>query len=355
MAAGTVAVNFVADTKRFGKPVRGARKDVLGFNKGVKGVTKSLLGMSTQLLAVAGVGAGVGGFAAFVSSQLHALDVLSTTAEKLGITTQALEFMRFAAIKSNVGINTLELALQRMVRRVGQAARGTGEAQNALKAFNIDAKEFVKLSPDKQFSVLRRHITAIGNQGERLAIAMQFFDSEGVNLVNTMALNMGDVREEFEQLGGAASTDAVANANAFADASNNLKQALSAGGRDLVIGISQPAIKIVKELTRLAKLIIGDEQDIGTSSTTSRNVAAAASIIEGTTRASVATSTAFGLQGVLTPAQRERKVQSTVVFGFAQLIRGWSIAVKPQEELLREMRDSMLVNPNLLIQDTNQF
>lgn len=263
MAAGTVSVNFVANTKRFSKGVKGARKDLGGFNKSLLASTKSLLGFGKGLIAVATVG----GFAVFFKSQIQAIDTLATTAQKLGIATAELELLRFAAIKTNVSISTFDEGLQRMVRRIAQAAMGTGEAQASLKKFNIRAKELVKLAPEKQWAAISKHIRAIAIQGQKLPLVMSFFDTDAVKLVNTMSLDMAKVRQEFEDLGGATSTKGIENVAKFVDATNNLKQALSVSGRKLVIGITDPAIATVKRLAEMLKIVTDAEKKPGAAPT----------------------------------------------------------------------------------------
>lgn len=241
MAAGTVAVNFIANTKPFSKGVKGARKDLGTFNKGLGKTVKSLLKFGIAL-------ATTGAVVAFAKSQVQAIDLLAKTSDKLGIATEDLGRWRFAAGLAGISTNTLDLALQRMVRRIGQAAQGTGEAQKTLQRFGLDAKRLVELDPSKQFALIGKHINAITNKGEQLATAMSLFDTEGVGLVNLFASNLGEAATEFERLGLAVSRADAAKIEQFADATSKLKQSLSASGRDFLIGITKPALNAVEGL-----------------------------------------------------------------------------------------------------------
>ena len=75
-----------------------------------------------------------------------------------------------------------------MVRRISEAARGTGEAVNALDELGVSAQRLASMSPDQQFSTLADAMAKVKNQGDRVRLSMKLFDSEGVALVNTLRL-----------------------------------------------------------------------------------------------------------------------------------------------------------------------
>lgn len=154
-------------------------------------VGKSLGKMKSSLFnaksAIAGL-VGVAGFGALVVSAGRAADSLAKTSDKLGLSTEALGGLRHAAELTGVSTNTMDMALQRMTRRLSEAAKGTGEAVGALQELGINAKDIAKLSPDKAFQKLSAAMAETSSQGDKVRLAMKLFDSEGVALVNTMAL-----------------------------------------------------------------------------------------------------------------------------------------------------------------------
>lgn len=154
-------------------------------------VQKSLGGIKGALFnaktAIAGL-VGVAGFGALIGSSLKAADSLAKTSDKLGLSTEALGGLRHAAELTGVSTNTMDMALQRMTRRLSEAAQGTGEAVGALEELGINAKDIAKLEPDKAFQKLSAAMAETSTQGDKVRLAMKLFDSEGVALVNTMAL-----------------------------------------------------------------------------------------------------------------------------------------------------------------------
>src|SRR5690606_15888857 len=144
------------------------------------------LAKKTALFAAALGGTALATATVMVKKQLELIDSTAKTADKLGIATEKLTAMRIQAELTGVSTNTLDMGLQRMVRRVAEAAQGTGEASGALKELGIDARELAKLSPDKQFGLIADAMVNVGSQSDKVRLAFKLFDSEGVALVNTL-------------------------------------------------------------------------------------------------------------------------------------------------------------------------
>ena len=114
---------------------------------------------------------------------------LVDVADKVGLTTDQLQELRFAAEQSGVATNTLDMAMQRFSRRVGEAANGTGELKDTLKRLGIDVHN-TDGSVRSQVDILRDLAEAIrrtGSEQGRLSIAFKAFDSEGAALVNMLS------------------------------------------------------------------------------------------------------------------------------------------------------------------------
>jgi len=116
--------------KKLGKV---AKKMGKGLTSAFGKVAKSLLSFKAGLIAVAGV-AGMG---LMIKSSIQVIDKLGKVSSKLGVTSQELQRFRFAAKLAGVEETALDMGLQRFIRRVGEAAQGTGEAKDALKKMGI--------------------------------------------------------------------------------------------------------------------------------------------------------------------------------------------------------------------------
>ena len=203
-------------------------------------------GSAAALAAAAGVGV-------MVKQQLSAIDSTAKVSDKLGIATESLTALRIQAELSGVAANTLDMGLQRMVRRVGEAAQGTGEAKDALKELNINAAELAKLSPDQQFAAIGDAMGDVGSQSDRVRLAFKLFDSEGVALLNTL------------KGGSAAALEAAAFTEQWGLAINRVDSAKIEQANDAMSRVGQAseglwkqlAVKVSPALTGIANELLG--------------------------------------------------------------------------------------------------
>ncbi|MET4163940.1 hypothetical protein ABIE61_003806 [Marinobacterium sp. MBR-111] len=172
--------------------------------------------------AVAAAGAAGTGLVAIVERQAAQLDALAKKADKLGLGTVALQRLEYQAELTGVSQDTLGTALQRMTRRVAEAADGTGEAKKAIAELGLDAEKLASMSPDQQFYAIAEAMKGIPVQGDRIKLAMRIFDTEGVGLVNTFAANLQDLGKEFDALGVGITRQQAAAVEAYNDAKTKL-------------------------------------------------------------------------------------------------------------------------------------
>lgn len=218
---------------------RGARK----LAGGLVTLTKRLATLSLKIGAVAAV-AGAGIFAVMIKSSMSATDNLAKTARKIGTTTEALSKMRYAADLTGVASTTMDMALQRFTRRTAEAAKGTGEAKDALKELGINARQMLKLPLEEQMLELSKAFEDFSS-ADKVRLAMKLFDSEGVALVNTLGLGKEALQEmmgEAAALGIVMSTKSAKGVEDANDAFSKLGF-LFKGIRDQLTGALAPALE----------------------------------------------------------------------------------------------------------------
>lgn len=212
-----------------------------------KSVGRGLRTLESQA-KIAALSVGAIGTAA-VAMSARTIDSLAKTSDKLGIATDQLAGLRHAAELTGVAQNTLDMALQRMTRRVSEAAQGTGEARDALRELNLDAGRLAQLAPDEQFRAVADAMAGVATQGDRVRLAMRLFDSEGVAVVNTLALQRAGLdaaAEEARRFGIAISRVDAAKVEAANDQMLRARQALSGVANTLTIELA-PYIAAVAE------------------------------------------------------------------------------------------------------------
>jgi len=218
------------------------------LNKSLSLVRKALFNFKVGLTAVAGA-AGIG---LLVKSSLQSIDTLGKTATKLGVTSQALQKLRYASNLAGVETRTVDMAVQRFTRRLSEAANGTGEAKDALKELGLNAKELAKQPLDKQMLALADAFDDVQNSGDKVRLAFKLFDSEGVAFVNTLEGGSAALREMFneaESLGFILSSSAVKGVEETNDAIAKL-MTMFAGVRDQIVAGLAPAFRVIVDLIR---------------------------------------------------------------------------------------------------------
>ena len=189
--------------------------------------------------------------AAMVASSLKSIDALAKTSDKLGIAISDLQALRQAAELTGVGTSTLDMSLQRMTRRLSEAAQGTGEAQDALKELNLDALALAKLTPDEQFREIAGAMKQVGSQSDRVRLAFKLFDSEGAALVNTLALGKSGLQEigdEMDALGASITRVDAAKVEAANDAMLRVATAAGAVSDRLTIELASSITAVANQM-----------------------------------------------------------------------------------------------------------
>ena len=135
--------------------------------------------------AVTAGAAGAAG-AAFIKMRMSAVDNLAKTADKLGVTTEALAGFRHAAELSGVSSQQFDKALQNMGVQVANAAKGTGLAVRALDDLGLNAQALSKLPLDQQMVEVAKAMEGVESQSEKVRIAYELFGARGVGVLNMM-------------------------------------------------------------------------------------------------------------------------------------------------------------------------
>ena len=127
--------------------------------------------------------------------------------------------------------------MQRFVRRVAEAAAGTGEAREALAFMGIQLKDANgNIRPSAELlEDVAEGLKKVESPANRLRIAVKLFDSEGGQMVNMLSEGKGQLHEagaELERL-GLITNDQAARAEDYADALTAMNRAISFLGHTL--------------------------------------------------------------------------------------------------------------------------
>lgn len=243
---GKIVAVLTAKTAPFSKGLKKASTRLGKFRAGVGKVARKVAKVGAALFAGAAAG-----LTAIVVKNLSAIDTLAKTADKLGIAVGELQKLRLAAELTGVEIKTFDMALQRMTRRVAEAAIGTGEAQGALKDLKLDAAELAKLPLEEQFKRISDALRGVSDRGQQVRLAFKLFDSEGVALVNTLRLGRAGLEAigaEAEKLGLTLDRVDAAKVEAANDAWTKFKTIMAGVGQRITVGVAPYLTALVNKM-----------------------------------------------------------------------------------------------------------
>jgi hypothetical protein len=186
----------------------------------------------------------------FAAETIAAADQLKDMAAQVGVSTDALQELRFAAEQGGGSADSLDRALRNLNRRAGEARTAGGEAAQTFRRFGIAIRDAngQAVEGDALFTAVADRIQGASTQGEKLAIAYQLLGREGQSLVPMLAegsAGLERARQRFRALGGGMSRDFIERAAQAKDAQNEFNVAL--------VGLSSEIlVHVLPTLTKLA-------------------------------------------------------------------------------------------------------
>ena len=209
------------------------------FNSVNKNVNSTTKAMKKLAGAFAGVVA-VRQLVQFGKESLQLADDIGKVADKLGVTTDFLQRMQFAAEQTGIATNTLNMGLQRFTRRVAEARNGTGEAKAALEQLGIalNDSEGNARSIEDVLADVSDGLANTADSGEKVRLAFKFFDSEGVALVSTLGEGSEALKLLTESATGVIPEQTIRDAERFNDAMNRIQRQVLTPLRNKLIEIA---------------------------------------------------------------------------------------------------------------------
>lgn len=245
---GSLIAHLGMDTTRFKAGIkeaqtglkrfqRKAKRQLRVIRRGFNDVAKSVIRVSTQIFALVG-----GAFLALGAASAKAIDDQVKFAEVIGTTQGALAGLGLAASElSGVTDTQLNMALQRMTRRIAEAAQGLGEGKQAIKDLGLDAKKLAEQDPAETFRQIGDAISRVPEQSERLRLAFKLFDSEGARLVTTLMAGseeMDRYQEKAQALGLVLSREQTQSIEGMNDALGRAKLAMRGLGNIIAVTLA---------------------------------------------------------------------------------------------------------------------
>lgn len=244
---------------------RELKKSVAVANRSAKQIETRFGAMNKALIrsfGAFGVALAPAALATFVTHSIEAADAIGKTADKVGLSVEALQELRYAADLSGVGVRTLDMAMQRLTRRVGEAAQGKGELVGTLKQYAIavtDSEGRTRRTEDV-LGDLAEAVRGADSDAERLRIAFKAFDSEGAALVNMLRggrAGLAQMRAEAQRLGFVLDDSMVRQAERANDQLMRMGGAVGANLTRMALSLAPTIIRMGNAFAEAAPKIRG--------------------------------------------------------------------------------------------------
>ena len=204
---------------------------IINLNRNLANTTTTSEKLSKGLKIAGASIAAAGAAAAAAAGTVFALtkrvaesqDRIGKFAERIGFSVEGLTQLRFAAEKTGVDGDKLNIAMQRLTRRLAEARAGSGTAKVALEEMGrVLGKDIVNTgrSSEETLSDIADAMKKIEDPAKRTSLAFKLFDTEGVALVNTLkdgSEGLNKLKAEASALGATFDREAAENSAKFND------------------------------------------------------------------------------------------------------------------------------------------
>lgn len=187
---------FEAGVKRMDAELRRMDKNTKRSSKGLDKLNATLGKLGISLGALAGAFS-IQAVTNLTKEAIAFGDSIDKVSQKVGVSAEELQELRFAASQSGVDVRQLDMGIQRFARRMGEAAKGTGELLKTTQELGIVFKN-ADGTNKSTVELLEQYAEAVGRattQQEKLRLAFKAFDSEGAALVNLIGNGSAAMKE----------------------------------------------------------------------------------------------------------------------------------------------------------------
>jgi len=231
------SVQLVRELQKSGRRTDGWSRKV---RKSVNAAAKSFIVLGTAAAA---------SLTAIVASASKTIDAQAKLADQIGISTESLAAFNHLGELNGVTNEKMRSSLERMGKRVGEAALGFGAAHRELNRLNINAKELAVQAPEKQYAILAERIRGMSSASERAASIAAIFGREGLalqNVVNKGAEAFEVAKKEAIAYGIAISRVDAAKVEASNDAFTRLQAVMKGVANTITIQLA-PFLKVISD------------------------------------------------------------------------------------------------------------
>lgn len=247
---GDIAVRVGADITGLRQGMNDASKAVGSFSSDA---AKKLGAFTTNItkVAAAAAAAGAAATAALVKGAIDSADSLSKLSKSVGVSTEKLSALQYAAELSGVKNDELSASLIKLNKNSRDAFLGVGGAKDAFDMLGISvstASGQLKTN-DQILAQVFDKFAAMPDGIEKTALAVDIFGRSGATLIpllNEGTQGLSAMSEEASRLGLIVSADTAKASEQFNDNLDKMQQSL----RGLGLRIAEEALPALNDFTQ---------------------------------------------------------------------------------------------------------
>lgn len=234
MAAGSIVIDILAKTGSFETNTKRAEKRAKETGASIDKAFK------VGAAAVATAGAA---FFAMTKSVINNADSVAKASRSIGITTESLSSLQYAAELSGISSDQLNDAFRRL-------NKGAADGNKAFAAMGVsvrDSQGNLKAS-DALLKDVSDKFASYKDGAEKSALAQELFGRSGANMIsflNSGSEGLSEMQQEAEKLGIVISGDLAKNSEIFNDNLNRIQKSVTG----LVVDIAGPLVNALASIT----------------------------------------------------------------------------------------------------------
>jgi len=189
-----------------------------------------------------------------VTSFAEAGDEIAKTSRQIGVASDDLQELRFAAERSGVSNASLEKSLKLMqVGLFDAQTKGVGPFQEGLDALGISVDELDTLGPREQLGLFADALNNVDNEQKRTAISAKLFGTRaGIELKTLLqegSEGIDALADRARVLGGVLGEDALVSAEQLSDSFTDLSTLATGLGNRLGTGLAPLVTDVTNRFT----------------------------------------------------------------------------------------------------------
>lgn len=255
---GNLIADLSVNDAKFKRDLQGASRSVNSFaaksnvymakvSKKWDSITKSVFSFKGALAATASAAA----MGYFVKKSLDVGDTIAKTADRIGISTDALQELRYAAEINGVQFDQMDKAVTAFTKRLGEMKQGTGALHTYLTKLDKDfEKQVISAgSTEEAFNMIIKRMREMESQSDRAALGAAAFTRTAGVAMTKMVDSVDELRDRARKLGIVLDENLLRGAEAANDAITDLDYVIKANLNRTVLELAPTIVDIASRMT----------------------------------------------------------------------------------------------------------